>query len=71
MDRETFDKILREEGIDDTILMNQIWNSKPAGNLDESKLREAAKDFKARLPGLLVRQALNEALDREYGRDKD
>ena len=57
MDRETFDRILKEEGIDDTNIVNQIWNSRPFGNLDEGKLRSAAKDFKARLPGLLVRQA--------------
>ena len=67
MDRETFDRILKAEGIDDANFINQIWNSRPADNLDENRLRKTAKLFKARLPGLLARQALNRALDREYG----
>lgn len=71
MDRKTFNRILAEEGIDIISLQDQIWNSRPSGNLDESKLREAAKQFKARLPDLLVRQALNEALDREYNKGGD
>ena len=68
MDREFFDRILTEEGIEDAKIRNDIWNTRPAGNLDENKLRQAARKFKKELPGLLTRKALNEALDREYGR---
>lgn len=52
MDRETFDRILTEEGT------------------DEGRLRGDAKQFKRVLLGLQVRKALNDAIDREYGRDK-
>ena len=71
MDRETFDRILLEEGVDDVNLRSQIWNTRPSGSLGEGKLREVAKRFKAELPTLQVRQALNKALDRAYGRDGD
>ena len=71
MDKETFDKILLEEGIDDANLRNQIWHSRPPGGLREDNLRAAAKKFVAEFPNLQARQALNKALDREYGRDGD
>jgi len=69
MNRETFDKILIEEGIDDSNLRNQIWDTRPSDDLDENRLRKVAKRFKSELPSLQVRQALNKALDREYGRE--
>ena len=69
MSRDDFDRILSEEGIDDARLRDDIWHSKPAGELDEGKLRIAAKKFKEQLPSLRVRQSLNRALDREYGRE--
>ena len=71
MDRETFDRILLEEGIYDANLRNSIWNTRPPGNLDESKLRGAAKRLKTELPSLKAKQALNKALDREHGRDEN
>lgn len=71
MDRETFDRILMEEGLDDANIRSQIWNTRPSSGLDESRLRGAAKKFKKELPNLQVRQALNKALDREYGRGED
>lgn len=70
MDRETFDRILTEEGVDDASLRDKIWRARPSGGLDEENLRIAAKRFKKELPGLQVRKALNEAMAREYGWDK-
>ena len=70
MDRQTFDSILIEEGIDDISLRNDIWNTRPGDGLDENRLRFAASQFKRSLPNLLVKKALNDAMDREYGRDK-
>lgn len=70
MNRETFDRILTEEGIDDAKLRNDSWNSKPGDGLDEAKLRNAAKQFKRALPDLRVRKALNDAMAREYGWDE-
>ncbi|MBI2062306.1 MAG: hypothetical protein HYT64_01265 [Candidatus Yanofskybacteria bacterium] len=70
MDRETFDRILKEEGIDDVNLRDEIWRSRPP-DIREDDLRLAARRFAQELPSLKVRKALNEALDREYGRDKD
>ena len=69
MDRETFERILTEEGIDDAKLRDDLWHSRPADlTNDEDKLRKAANKFKEQLPDLLVRQALNRAIDREFGR---
>lgn len=70
MDRDTFDRILAEEGIDDSQLRNDIWNGRPKDDMDETKLRNAAKKLKRALPSLEVRKALNEAMAREYGWDK-
>lgn len=70
MDRETFDRILTEEGIDDAKLREDLWNTRLSGDIDEGNLRSAAKRFKQALPELRVKQALSSALDREYGRDK-
>ena len=70
MDRETFDRILAEEGLDDPKMRNDIWNSKPSTGLDEESLRNAAKQFKRALPRLQVRKALNDAMAREYGWSK-
>ena len=70
MDRETFDKILAEEGLDDAKMRDDIWNSQPSGGLDKERLRSAATKFKRALPGLQVRKALKDAIARECGRDK-
>ncbi len=70
MDKETFDRILAEEGLDDAKMRNDIWNSQPSGGLDEERLRSAAKQFKRALPGLQVKKDLNDAMAREYGWDK-
>ena len=67
MTRDDFDRILAEEGIDDGRLRDDIWHSKPTDELDESKLRTAAKKLKEQLPGLRLRQSLSRALDREFG----
>lgn len=72
MDRETFERILTEEGVDDANLRAELWNSRPSeleSDNSEERLRKAAKKFKAELPDLLVRQALNRAMDRELGRE--
>ena len=69
MTRDNFDGILAEEGINDARLRNKIWHSKPTGDLDEGKLRTVARKFKEQLPSLLVRQSLNRAMDREFGRE--
>ena len=69
MDRETFERILTEEGIDDANLRAQLWNSRPTGDLDEARFRKTAQKFKEMLPELLVRQALNRAMDKEFGRE--
>ena len=69
MTRDDFDRILAEEGIDDARLRDDIWHSKPAGELNGDKLIITAKKFKEQLPGLRARQALNRAMDREYGRE--
>ena len=72
MDRETFERILTEEGIDDKNLRAVLWHSRPPeldGDNNEERLRKAAKKFKAELPNLNVRQALNRAMDREFGRE--
>ena len=70
MDRETFERILAEEGIDDANLRADLWNSQPSDFTDdETRLRKAAQKFKKKLPGLLVRQALNQAMDKEFGRE--
>lgn len=69
MTRENFDKILLEEGVDDRQLRDDIWNSRPAGKLDEGKLRAAAKKFKKSLPVLRVQQELHCAIDRECNRE--
>ncbi len=66
MTRDDFDRILLEEGVDDSHLRDDIWCSRPSGKMEESKLREAAKKFKVALPGLQVRKALNEAMEREF-----
>lgn len=71
MNRETFERILAEEGIDDANLRADIWYSwysRSADNLDERELRKAAEKFKKHLPELLMRQALNRAMDREFSR---
>ena len=70
MDRETFDRILAEEGLDDAKMRDNIWNSRPSGGIDEEGLRSAAKQFKRALPELRVKKALNDAMSREYGWDK-
>jgi hypothetical protein len=70
MDRETFDRILKEEGIDDANLRDNIWRSHPP-DIREDNLRLAARRFAQELPSLKVRQALNKALDREYGREEN
>ena len=70
MDKETFDRILAEEGIDDLALRNELWLSRPEGNIDEELLRNTARQFKEMLPGLQMRKALNDAMAREYGWDK-
>jgi len=70
MDRETFDRILAEEGLDDAKLRDEIWNTRPSTGLDEEGLRNTAKQFKRALPGLQVRKSLNNAMAREYGWDK-
>lgn len=70
MNREIFDRILTEEGVDDAYLRNKLWLSRPGDNLGEKQLRDAARLFKRNLPGLRVKQALNDAMDREYGRDR-
>ncbi len=69
MTRDNFDRILAEEGIDDAQLRDDIWRSRPSGEIDAEKLRTTAKEFKEQLPNLRLRQALNRALDREYGRE--
>ena len=71
MNRETFERILTEEGVDDANLRAKLWHSRPPDfNDNEERLRNAAKKFKTQLPELLVRQALNRAMDREYGRER-
>ena len=70
MIRSGFDKILFEEGIEDIQLRDDLWHSRPAGELSESRLRAAAKKFKEKLPSLRVAQALNRALDKEFGREE-
>ncbi len=70
MDRETFDRILAEEGLDDAKMRDDIWNSRPQpGVLDEERLRNTAKRFKEALPVLKLRKALN-VMARKYGRNK-
>ena len=70
MDRETFDRILAEEGLDDAKMRDDIWNSRPQpGVLDEEHLRNAAKRFKEALPEIQLRKALK-AMARKYGRVK-
>ena len=69
MTRDDFDRILTEEGIDDARLRDEIWHSRPAGELDEDRLRKAAKKFEEQLASLRLRQALNRAMDREFGRE--
>lgn len=69
MDRETFEKILVEEGIDDAKLRMEIWNTRPSGDILEYALRQAAKKFKTELPDLLIRKSLSAALDREYNKN--
>lgn len=70
MDRETFDRILTEEGVDDAKLRDDIWKSRPLDLCDnEDRLRKAAKDFKAELLYLLARRDLKRAMDREFGRE--
>lgn len=70
MDRETFDRILVEEGLDDPKMRDHIWNSRGhPGVLDEEHLRNAAKRFKQALPMLRLRKALK-AMARKYGRNK-
>lgn len=68
MDQETFEKVLTEEGIDDKNLLNELWRSLPSEEHDEGRLRTAARKLKPELPGLLVRQALNRAMDPLLGR---
>lgn len=70
MDRETFDRILAEEGLNDVKMRDDIWNSRPSGGLDEEQLRSAARQFKQALPELRVKRALHDAMAREYGRDE-
>lgn len=70
MDRETFNRILAEEGIDDVNLSDDIWRSHPP-DIREDNLRLTARRFAQELPSLKVRKALNEALDREYNRGED
>ncbi len=69
MTRDDFNKILAEEGIDDAQLRDDIWHSRPSGEIDAERLRTAAREFKEQLPNLRLRQALNRALDREYDRE--
>ncbi|MBI2639747.1 MAG: hypothetical protein HYW90_02545 [Candidatus Sungbacteria bacterium] len=68
MDQETFERVLTEEGIDDKNLRGELWHSRQAGELDESRIRSAARELKRQLPELLVRQALNRAMDPLFGR---
>lgn len=70
MNRETFDRILTEEGIDDAKLRDEIWNSRPSDEINEENFRSDAKRFKRELLVSQVRKSLNDAIDREYGRDK-
>lgn len=70
MNREVFDKILIEEGVNDSALRSDLWNTRPKDELSEERLRNATKQFLRVLPGLQVRQELNRALAREYGLDK-
>lgn len=66
MTRDDFDRILSEEGMDDARMRDDMWHSRPSGEILESKLRDAAKKFKAALPGLQVRKALHDAMEREF-----
>ncbi len=71
MDRATFDMILIEEGIDDVVARNAIWQKRPSDILDESKLRTVAKlYFRHDYQIYKTRKALNSAMAREYGWDK-
>jgi len=46
MKREEFDRTLAEEGIKSKRLRDEFWKRRPADDLDEKKLRKAAKMFK-------------------------
>lgn len=70
MDRGTFFKILAEEGLEDPRLRADLWNSQPPRGLNEERLRRAVRKFKDARPGLETRQAINDAMDREYERNK-
>ena len=45
MSRETFDKILMEEGVSEVNIRNEIWGTRPSGNLGEPELRKLAQKF--------------------------
>jgi len=44
MSKERFAEILKEYGYSDNQI-NLLWNARPDDNLDEDKLREAAKSL--------------------------
>ena len=71
MDKETFDRILIEEGIDLAEVRNMFWNGRPS-NLTEEDLRSAVKELKTSGDYLRykTRKALNDAMNRASGRDK-
>jgi len=64
MTKPEFIKILAEEGIDNGKLIDDLWNSRPAGDLPEEKLRKTARHFKQQLPTLLAKERLSNSLER-------
>jgi len=50
MDRESFDKILIEEGILSKETRDETWKTRPKDDIEEEALRAAAREFKKAFP---------------------
>jgi hypothetical protein len=51
MTKEDFDRILKEEGIDNQALIDAFWQARPTDEIDERRLRKATKVFTLRENG--------------------
>lgn len=70
MRRLIFEEILIEEGTEDRNLRGELWHSLNDSGVvvDEARAKEEARRTRKQMPELLMRQALNRAMDPLLGR---
>lgn len=60
MGRKEFDRILQSEGLESQRLRDIIWRERPSDDLDELRLRKAARWFKRTYPQACREEATNQ-----------